>query len=163
MLRVIKRYLDGCLTNSKRLFDGRHLMKFKNLKGKEVNLNISKYLIDWDKKERSIIQFKVKKFLQPYWKYHVVLSELRIVSTRMTFDLFNVTLGIAVETQGKQHGEYNSFFHKGARANYLSQIKRDNDKINFCQINGFRMIEIQEDDVKHLSREMLKEVYDLDL
>lgn len=138
-------------------------MKFKNLKGREINLAIKPYLIDWDGKERSKIQFKVKKFLQPFWKNHVVLSELRIVSTRMTIDIFNVTLGIAIEVQGKQHIQYNEHFHRGSAANFRSQIRRDNDKVLFCEKNNFVLVEIFEDDVDLLSAEWFKEKYGIDL
>lgn len=131
-------------------------MKFKNLRGKETNINITKYLIDWNAKERSKIQFKVKKFLEPYWKHHVVCAELPVVSTRMTIDIINISRKIAVEIQGKQHTEFNKHFHTGARANYLSQIKRDLDKEDFCILNDIKLIEIHEHEIGDLSKELFE-------
>lgn len=138
-------------------------MKFKNLNGKEKNINISNYLVDWNKKERSIIQFKVKKFLEPFWKNHVVCSELPLVSTRCTFDLYNASRKIVVEIQGKQHYSFNKHFHKSSRTNYLGQIKRDLDKQKYCEINNILLIEVMEDEVDNLSKEWFKEKYDIDL
>ena len=53
-------------------------MKFKNIFGKEVNKNINKYLIDWEKPCKSKVQFNVKKFTEPYWGTHVVVEEFPV-------------------------------------------------------------------------------------
>lgn len=132
-------------------------MKFKNLKGKDVKINISKYKIDWDAPERSKFQFRVKKFLEPYWKSHVVLSEFRIVSTLMTFDLYNMTTKVAVEIQGAQHQSFNKFFHNNSKANYLEQLKRDQLKIQFCEMNKITLIEIFPEDEENLSKAWFEE------
>ena len=41
----------------------------------------------------------------------------------MTVDILNATKKIAIEVQGKQHTEFNKFFHNNSRADYLNGIK----------------------------------------
>lgn len=135
-------------------------MKFKTLSGREKSVNIAKYLVDWDAKERSKIQFNVKRFLYPYWRGHVVCAELRVAGTRMTFDLVNMTRHIAIEVQGRQHTEFTPFFHEN-RSNYLQQIKRDLNKEKFCELNGLSLVEIFPGDIPLLSPEWFEEKYNV--
>jgi len=133
-------------------------MRFLTLNGKIINKNYHKYLIDWNKEECSKFQTKVKKFLEPYLKYHIVYSEFLIPGTKMRIDIFDATTRIAYEISGKQHLEYTPFFHQNP-AKYLSQIKRDFKKIKFCEINNIKLIEIYEKDI--LSVEYFKEKFGL--
>jgi len=138
-------------------------MKFKNLKGKTVNINVQKYLIDWDGEERSKIQFKIKQAFRPFWKTHVVCAELPLASSRMTIDIYNASQKIAVEIQGAQHTNYNKFFHNESRANFLSQIKRDMDKFKYCEINDIILIEVHENEIGDFCKEWVKERYGIEL
>lgn len=117
-------------------------MKFKTLYGKDKSLkNASKYLIDWRKKTRSKFQDEVKRFLKPYWSEDIVFEELRLVDTRMTFDFYNANKKIAIEVQGQQHTKFIPFFHSN-RNKFLQQLKRDNKKLEFCELNGIKLVEI---------------------
>lgn len=117
-------------------------MKFKTLYGKDKTLkNASKYLIDWRKKTRSKFQDEVKRFLKRYWSEDIVFEELRLVDTRMTFDFYNANKKIAIEVQGQQHTKFIPFFHSN-RNKFLQQLKRDNKKLEFCELNGIKLVEI---------------------
>ena len=123
-------------------------MKFKTLNGKERLLkNAKKYIIQWDAKSKSNIQWRVKQFLSSYWKYDVVFEELRIVGTRLSLDIYNANKKIAIEVQGKQHQTYNPYFHGNDRRKWLSQLKRDDLKLQFCLTNGIKLVEIYETDL----------------
>lgn len=122
-------------------------MKFKTLSGSTAELrNSKKYLIKWNGPSRSKFQLGVKEFLHPYWKSDIVFEELKLVGTRMSFDFYNANKKIAVEVQGKQHTEYVKFFH-GSRAKYLEQLKRDDKKLRFCQVNDITLVEIYPKDI----------------
>lgn len=122
-------------------------MKFKTLSGSNAELkNSKKYLIDWKGKSLSKFQFSVKEFLHPFWKTDIVFEELKLVGTRMSFDFYNANKKIAVEVQGAQHTKYVKFFH-GSRFKYLEQLKRDDKKFRFCEINDIKLIEIYPQDV----------------
>jgi hypothetical protein len=121
-------------------------MKFKTLSGSTANLNnAKKYLIKWDQPSRSKFQLSVKKFLKPYWQYDIVFEEFKLVGTRLSFDFYNANKKIAIEVQGGQHTKFVKFFH-GNRFKYLDQLRRDDKKLRFCEINDIILIEIYPDD-----------------
>ena len=123
-------------------------MTFLDLKGRKKTLKkATQYLIDWDKKTRSKFQDSVKQFLRPYWKRDQVFEELRVVGTLCTFDLYNASSRVCIEVQGSQHGAYNKFFHRGSKMNFVSQIKRDLDKHEFCRLNNITLVEIMPKDI----------------
>ena len=126
-------------------------MRLYNIHGKLQSKIVTKYLIDWDAKSRSKIQFKVKKFLKKYWKNHVVFEEFPVAGTRLSIDFYNANKKIAVEVQGSQHTKYNSFFHGGHKNNYLEQLKRDEMKFKFCELNEIQLIEIYDKYIINLS------------
>ena len=122
-------------------------MKFKTLNGKEKLIkNSKKFLINWDAKSRSKVQWRVKQFLFSYWKHDIVFEELRVAGTRLSLDFYNANKKIAVEVQGKQHQQFNKFFHNKNRLNWLAQLKRDDLKMKFCLTNGIVLVEIYEDE-----------------
>lgn len=138
-------------------------MRFKKKDGKDINVNITKYQINWDKKCRSKIQFEVKQFLRTFWRNHYCLEEFRIPGSLMTIDLVNITKKIAIETSGLQHIQYNKFFHKGNRTNFRLQMERDVDKEDWCIKNNLILIEIFPKDIKDLSRNWFIEKYKIDI
>jgi len=73
------------------------------------------------------------------------------VGSRLSLDFYNATLNVAVEVQGTQHTKYVEFFHGKSKLNFIKQLKRDQDKLNFCEINGINLIEIHdEQDIENL-------------
>jgi len=126
-------------------------MRLYNIYGRLQKRSVSKYLIKWNKKSRSKIQFRTKKFLEPFWKSNVVYEEFPVYGTRMSVDILNATKKIAIEVQGKQHSEFNKFFHGNSRLKYLEGIKRDIKKAEWLEKNGFILLEIEEDEVDLLS------------
>ena len=130
-------------------------MRLYNIKGKLQSKLVTKYLIKWSKKSRSKIQFKVKQFLKSYWENHVVYEEFPVYGSRMKVDILNATKKIAVEVNGRQHSNFNSFFHNNSRATYLASIKRDVEKREWLEKNGYTLIEIEENEVNELSEEFI--------
>tara|TARA_R110002167_G_scaffold201827_2_gene405463 strand:+ start:4787 stop:5203 length:417 start_codon:yes stop_codon:yes gene_type:complete len=123
-------------------------MTFLCVNGRKKKIkNVSKYLIDWDAKCRSGIQKNVKNSIKKYWFADVVFEEFPVAGTRMTIDFFNATQNIAIEVDGNQHYKYNKFFHSNSRQNFLSQLKRDEKKEYFCDINNIKLIRILESEI----------------
>ena len=120
-------------------------MTFKTLLGKRRKIKRPIiYLINWEKHSRSKLQSKVKDFLKVFWDGDVVFEEFPVVGTRLTIDFYNATKNIAIEVQGNQHTKYNKFFHKGNKMNYLDQLKRDDEKLAFCDLNHIKLLEVHE-------------------
>ena len=138
-------------------------MRLFNINGRLQKKSVSKYLINWNKKSRSKVQFKTKKFLEPFWIGQIVYEEFPVYGSRMTVDILNATKKLAVEVQGKQHGEFNKFFHNNSRLKYLEGIKRDIKKADWLEKNGFILLEIEEDEVDSLSLEFFLEKFGMSI
>ena len=122
-------------------------MEFLSLNKKKKRCkNAQKYLIDWEGKSRSKFQIEVKHFLQTYWENNIVFEEFPIVGTRLTLDFYNANKKIAVEVQGRQHTKYIEFFHQN-KMNFLHQLKRDQVKERFCELNTITLVTIYENDI----------------
>jgi hypothetical protein len=138
-------------------------MRLFDINGRLVNKNVSNYIINWDKKSRSNVQFLTKQFLRPFWQSQIVYEEFPCFGTLLKVDILNATLKIAVEVHGKQHESFNSFFHNGNPANYLKGIKNDFKKIKWLEKNNFKLVEIMEDEVPKLNKQFFLEKFDLKL
>ena len=134
-------------------------MRLYSVNGKLQNKSVSKYLIDWNKKSRSKLQKRAKDFLKPHWLAHVVYEEFPVYGTRLKVDILNATIKVAVEVNGPQHSSFNKFFHGNSRAKYLSSIKRDHQKAEWLEKNGYKLIEIEESDMENLSKEFIETTF----
>lgn len=122
-------------------------MRFNTLTGAVRTIKKSKkYLIDWNSPSRSKIQYNTKQFLKTYWERHIVFEEFPVAGTKLSLDFYNANKKIAIEVQGRQHTEYVPFFHGKNKINYLNQLKRDQDKLRFCEVNDIQLIEVYEGD-----------------
>jgi hypothetical protein len=122
-------------------------MEFLTLTNKKKRCkNLKRYIIDWDIDSRSKFQTSVKKFVKKYWFGNIVFEEFPIVGTRLTLDFYNANKKIAIEVQGRQHTQYVEFFHQD-RINYLHQLKRDQIKERFCELNNIKLVTIYENDI----------------
>ena len=122
-------------------------MRFKTLMGATRTVKkAKKYLIDWDGKSRSKIQYSAKQFLKKYWSNHIVFEEFPVAGTRLSLDFYNANKKIAIEVQGRQHTKYVPFFHGKNKINYINQLRRDQDKLKFCELNDIQLIEIYDGD-----------------
>jgi hypothetical protein len=125
-------------------------MKFKTLYGKTVSKNCFKYLIKWDGKSPSKIQFRVKQLLKPFWLAHVVFEELALAGTRFRVDFFNATRRLAIEVNGPQHDEFNHFFYGGSKTKFVNSMDRDLQKVKWLELNDIKLIEVIEEDLDDL-------------
>lgn len=132
-------------------------MKFKTLTGAARTISkAKKYLVDWDAKSKSKIQKSTKDFLKSYWEKHVVFEEFPVAGTRMSLDFYNANKKIAIEVQGAQHTRYTPFFHGKNKYNYINQLRRDQDKQRFCEINNIILVEIYS--IDELSEDFFKKL-----
>jgi hypothetical protein len=136
-------------------------MRLYNVYGKLQKKNVSPYLIKWDNESRSKIQRTVKQFLKPFWKAQMVYEEFPVYGTKLKVDILNATKKIAIEVNGVQHNSFNKFFHSNSRTNYLKSIKRDMQKSEWLEKNNFTLIEIEQNEVKELSKKFFKNKFNI--
>lgn len=115
----------------------------------------SSYRIDWNRKAPSKIAQTFKDFLYKYFRFNILYEEYRIPRTLLKIDFLDATKKIAYEVSGEQHREFNKFFYNNSRGNYLNAIKRDVKKAKFLESNGYKIIELFEEDIKELSLDYL--------
>lgn len=121
-------------------------MKLLNLYGREVKVNTAKYAVDWDRVV-SKPQKQVKDALRSIWLGQMVCEEFYIPGSKMRIDLINFSSKVVVEVSPKGSHKFNKFFNKN-RSNFLSAVKRDLSKAEWCEKNGFRFVEIDDEDLK---------------
>lgn len=135
-------------------------VRLYNLNGKLQSKRVTKYLINWEKKSKSKLQFKVKQFFKGYWQNHIVYEEFPVYGSRMAVDFLNATKKIAIEVNGPQHSQFHKFFHSNSRVKYLESIKRDYKKRKWLESNNFTLLEIEESDVEKLSLNFIAKTFD---
>ena len=152
--------------------------KFYFIKGNNVYLrpfklkDISKKYLNWLNNPEinygiearfPVSEIEAKNFFKDYWENHICYEEFPVFGTRLKVDLINFTRKIAVEVQGDQHNQYNKFFHGGSRDKYLASIKRDMKKINWLEMNEFKVLEIETKDIENLSRAYIFDTFGVDI
>lgn len=122
-------------------------MRFKTLTGRTRTIpKAKKYLVQWDAPSRSKMQFETKQFLKKFWKHQIVFEEFPVAGTKLTLDFYNANQRVAIEVQGEQHTKYVPFFHGQNKANYIDQLRRDQQKLSFCDVNEITLVEIYKED-----------------
>ena len=138
-------------------------MRLYNVYGKLQSKQVTRFLVNWDKPCRSKVQFKTKQFLKQFWENQVVYEEFPVYGTKMKVDILNATKKIAVEVQGNQHVSFNKFFHNNSRLKYLESIKRDAQKAQWLEKNGYTLVEIHEKEVESLNKEFFLNKFNIAL
>lgn len=133
-------------------------MKLFNVKGQLVTKNVSRQAIKWNGESKSKLQFQTKQFLKPFWSGFICYEEFPVYGTRLKVDLLNASLRIAIEVNGPQHSEFH-YFHNKNPALYLNSYLFDAQKIKWLNLNKFKYVEINFDEVPLLSKEFFREKF----
>jgi hypothetical protein len=120
----------------------------------------SKSNVDWDKKVSSP-KFKVKSFLREFWKNDVIVEEFVIPGSKFRIDLFNLSKKLAVEVSPDEyHNSFNKWLHKD-RQKFLSKIKADELKKEWCIKNSIELVELFNEDINNLSVDYFEKKYNI--
>ena len=109
----------------------------------------SKWPIKTEAACRSNLQYKVGQIIKIKYPLDTVLEDITLPKSRLSLDFFLPMRKIAVEVQGKQHKSFTPFFHK-TKSSFDDQLKRDEEKEFFCQLNEIDLVYIdsEEDAIK---------------
>lgn len=103
------------------------------------NISGNKYAMKSRGVCRSEKQFLVGQKLQSKYPLDTIYEDVTIPGSRLSLDFFIPSRKLAVEVQGQQHFERNSFFHE-SNSDFFAQQKRDEEKRIFCEINNIKLI-----------------------
>jgi hypothetical protein len=120
-------------------------MKVKDIYGNIVQWKIDGEIISAaDSRSRSKLHLVARGLLYELFPTIPILEEVSIPvkpGTTQYLDFYLNKKKLAVEVNGEQHYKFNSLFHSSAQA-FLNQKKRDNEKREWCEINGITLIEL---------------------
>jgi len=103
------------------------------IKGREVVL---------DHRHTSFLHKSARTILKSRFPTMQILEEVPIkVRKKQTLylDFYIPLIKLAIEVHGEQHFSINSKYHN-SRHDFIRQIQRDNDKMEWCEINGIKLI-----------------------
>ncbi|NBO99219.1 MAG: hypothetical protein EBU90_03705 [Proteobacteria bacterium] len=122
-------------------------MKVRGINGKEYVWNLSKYDIFYDDtRKRSKYHLRARNLLKEIYHSYRILEEVKLPGSTalhrksvLYLDFYIPSIKLGVEVHGEQHYEYCPFFHK-SKADFLKSKARDEDKIDWCTLNGIKIV-----------------------
>lgn len=119
-------------------------MEVKLLKGGIANLRLKNKRLRTKGKSKSQFQHDVGKQLTEQYPHDVIFEEVQVPGDGFIIDFFIPSLDLVVECHGRQHTEHVKHFHKTKR-DFHNQQDVDQKKRDWCELNGFRLIEIYDE------------------
>lgn len=119
-------------------------MEVKLLKGGTAKIRLSNKRLRTKGKSKSQFQYNIGQQLVEQYPHDIIFEEVRIPGDGFILDFFIPSLDLVIECHGKQHTEHVRHFHKTKR-DFHNQQDVDQKKRDFCELNGFRMIEIYDE------------------
>jgi len=121
-------------------------MKVKYLDGEVTNWIIKGDIVSAGEKrsKRSKLHVQAREIIYSLFPTMRILEEVSFSPKRGTtqyFDFYISNIQLVVEVHGQQHYKFNSLFHGSVR-DFLMQKKKDNEKKEWCEINGITYIEL---------------------
>lgn len=94
-------------------------------------------------KFKSSLHQKAYEIIKSIYPLYPLYEETKLCGTKndLYIDMFIPSLGLMFEIQGEQHYKFNPFFHQNI-AGYARANARDQEKRNWCEINGITLIEL---------------------
>lgn len=97
--------------------------------------------------------------IQELWPTVLILEEVSVpVRKRKTLylDIYVPMMKTAIEFHGPQHYKYTPHFHRNIKE-FMEGRKNDNEKKEWCELNGIRLIEFNDEDTAETMRTKLHE------
>lgn len=90
---------------------------------------------------------QVYDILKRLFPHNFIIKEhyVKHKGVRLFFDIYIKDLQVLIEIQGVQHDKYVSRFH-GDKEGFIALKKRDNLKIEFCELNRIPLVFINYDE-----------------
>jgi hypothetical protein len=138
-------------------------LKVKGINGKEYVWNLTKYDIFYDDaRKRSKYHIRARNLLKEIFHSYRILEEVKLPGSTalnrksvLYLDFYIPSTKMAFEVHGEQHYEYCPFFHK-SKADFLKAKARDEDKIEWCNINDIQIVILKFSESDHEWREHIK-------
>lgn len=128
-------------------------MKVIGLNGKEYVWNLSGYSVAAnDARKRSKYHLRARQILKELFHSYRIIEEVKLPGSTprhrkgvLYLDFYIPQIKLAIEVHGQQHYEFCSFFHKN-KADFALAKAKDEDKIEWCELNGIDLITLKYSD-----------------
>lgn len=140
-------------------------MKVKGINGKEYTWNLTGYdVFNDDQRKRSKFHIRARNLLKELYNSYRILEEVKLPGSTalhrksvLYLDFYIPTINKAFEVHGQQHYEYCPFFHK-SKADFIKGQVRDDDKLNWCELNGIELITLKYSESDDEWRQRIKSI-----
>ena len=125
-------------------------MKIVGLDGREHKIRLTGREADPDRPASSG-HVRARALLLAQYPYDRVYEEVSLAGAKwdLRVDLLVPSRMLAVEVNGSQHRTFSAFFHGTAHA-FREQLRRDAAKRQLLELNGYRLVAIDDDTPAHL-------------
>ena len=118
-------------------------MKIKGLDGKKYSWSFYGQMPDIsDERKRSSLHIRARYLLKSLYPVDRILEEVHLPGSGNLYADFWLPLrNKIIEVHGEQHYKFIPFFH-GTQLNFLSSKANDNNKKEWCSVNGIILVEL---------------------
>lgn len=125
-------------------------MKVIGINGKQYVWNLTGYdVFNDDKRKRSKYHIRARNLLKEIYNSYRILEEVKLPGSTalhrksvLYLDFYIPSIKLGIEVHGEQHYEYNPFFHRN-RADFIKGQVRDDDKLQWCELNDIKLITLK--------------------
>lgn len=119
------------------------------MKVKDLNGNISNWIVKGDRlaeagwKKKSKLHTSAKNIIYNLFPTSPILEEVPFKprATTQFLDFYISNSKLAIEVNGEQHYKFSSLYHASSQ-DFLHQKRKDQDKRDWCELNGITLIEL---------------------
>lgn len=122
------------------------MFKVVGFDSKEHKFNFTKNRARRYQENKSSLHTKARSLIRELFPNLSVYEEVTLPGSKklgrsslLYADFFLPEVMLIIEVHGKQHYEYCSFFHSNVM-DFIKSRKRDEDKIEWCQINEIKIV-----------------------
>lgn len=134
------------------LLDGdmskKEIAEYLKITPSELNKRIKSYNLDWvkvKKRKMSRGQASIVEILKKIIPNESIDFEYH-VGERLLVDIYVPAFNLGIEYHGRQHFEYNAFFH-GSKIDFELAQERDERKIELCKEQGITLVAFRYNDL----------------
>ena len=138
-------------------------MKVTGINGREYVWNLNGYSVAAnDKRKRSKYHIRARNLLKEMYHSYRMLEEVKLPGSTQShrkgvlfLDFFVPQIKLAIEVHGQQHYKYTPFFHKN-KADFAIAKAKDEDKIEWCELNKIDIIVLKYSDTDEQWRDQIE-------
>ena len=119
-------------------------MEVQLLNGGTAKLRLNNKRLRTQGKSKSHFQYSVGQQLVKQYPHDMIFEEVRVPGDGFILDFFIPSVNLVVECHGRQHTEHVKHFHK-TKQDFHKQQDTDQKKRDWCELNGYRLIEIYDE------------------